>query len=71
MIILIFKKIKNEKLISTKALSRSSVQDMKMAYIEGREKKFELGIFGNHIIQYHTKDVLDEKRTFSIFGMQI
>ena len=33
-----FQKIKNEKLISTKALSRSSVQDMKMAYIEGREK---------------------------------
>ena len=61
-----FQKIKNEKLISTKALSRSSVQDMKMAYIEGREK-FELGIFGNHIIQYHTKDVLDEKKDFFNF----
>ena len=37
-----FQKIKDKYLISTKALSRSSVQDIKMAYIEGRNK-FHMG----------------------------
>lgn len=61
-----FQKLKNKNLISTRALSRSSAQDIKMAYIEGRNK-FEIGIFGNHIIQYHSKDVLDEKKDFFNF----
>lgn len=61
-----FQKIKDKYLISTKALSRSSVQDIKMAYIEGRNK-FEIGIFGNHVIQYHSKDVFDEKKDFFNF----
>ena len=61
-----FNLIKNKQLISTKGLSRSSVQSIKMAYIEGR-KKVDLGLFGNHIIQYHTKDVLDPNTDFFNF----
>lgn len=61
-----FSSIKNKYFISTKGLSRTSIQNIKMAYIES-EKKIDLGLFGNHIVQYHSKDKVEMKKSFFNF----